>query len=231
MSKLLIKHKDIVVPGQELADGMDFLPAYGSFRDGEKIVATQVGLANVDGRLIKIISLNGKYNPRSGDTVIGKVMDMTFSNWYIDIGCANDAVLSTRDHAGYVDRGADLGKIFNFGDYLVAQVNKVTRGVIELTTKGPGLRVLGPGKIIKVNPTKVPRVIGKQGSMVTLIKEKTGCKITVGQNGIIWMQGDPENEMKAVNAIELIEKKAHLEGLTEEVTKFLDGKDGRKEKA
>ncbi len=221
MSELLVKQKDIVVPGQELAVGMDFLPAYGSYRDGDKIIANCVGLANIDGRLIKIIPLSGKYSPKRGDTVVGRVVDMSFSNWYVDIGCANDAVLSSRETGGYVDRGADLTKIYNFGDYIVAEISKVTRGVIEITTRGPGLRKLGSGRIIKVNPTKVPRIIGKQGSMVTLIKDKTGCRITVGQNGLVWIQGEPDKEMKALEAIKIIEKKAHLEGLTDEITKFL----------
>jgi exosome complex component RRP4 len=59
-----------------------------------------------------------------------------------------------------------------------------------LTLKSKGLGVLEDGRIIKINPHKVPRVIGKEGSMVSLIKSETGCEITVGQNGAIWIQGE-----------------------------------------
>ncbi|HLD12655.1 MAG TPA: exosome complex RNA-binding protein Rrp4 [Candidatus Nanoarchaeia archaeon] len=221
MGELHIQPKDIVVPGQILATGMDYLPTYDTFRDGDHIIAARVGLVNVDGRLIKLIPLNGRYFPKQGDQVIGRVVDMNFSNWYVDINFANDAVLSSRDTAEFIDRGADLSKIFCHGDYIVAEIAKVTRGTVELNMRGPGFRKLGPGKIIKVNSTKVPRIIGKQGSMITLIKEKTGCKITVGQNGLVWVSGEPAAEIKAIHAINLIEQKAHLEGLTDEVTKFL----------
>ena len=87
--------------------------------------------------------------------------------------------------------------------------------------KEPGLRRISGGRIISINSQKVPRVIGRQGSMITLVKEKTGCDITVGQNGLIWIKGTPEGELRAEKAIKLIEAKSHLEGLTEKMEKFL----------
>ena len=222
MSELIVKDKDIVVPGEILAVGMDFLPAGGAYREGEQIVASQLGLVNISNRLIKLIPLTGKYLPKKGDTVIGKVVTMTFSNWFIDIGCQNEGVMSLRDTSEFIDKGADLSQFYNFGDVVVAQVSKVTRGAIDLTMRGPGLRKLTPGKLVKVTPSKVPRIIGKEGSMITIIKDKTGCKIIVGQNGVIWISGTPEAEMLAYQAINLIQEKAHMEGLTDEVSKFLE---------
>ena len=224
MGELLVKAKEIVVPGQILANGMDFLPANGTFRESDNIIASQLGLANIDGRLIKIIPLNGKYTPKRGDTIIGRIVDMSFSNWYVDIGCANDAVMSSRDSTEFVEKGADLNQYYSFGDYISAQVTKVTRSTTEITMRAPGLRKLGPGKIMKVAPSKVPRIIGKQGSMISLIKDKTGTRIIVGQNGLVWVSGEPENVFIASDAIEMIEKKAHIEGLTEEITKFLESR-------
>jgi len=74
---------------------------------------------------------------------------------------------------------------------------------------------------IKVNPFKVPRIIGKQGSMVTIIKQATNCQVVVGQNGLIWLEGTPQDEVKAVSAIKKIEKESHMPGLTERIKKFL----------
>ena len=91
--------------------------------------------------------------------------------------------------------------------------------------KGPGLMKLIGGIIIDIDSTKVPRVIGKQGSMITLIKTKTNCKIMVGQNGKIWIKGDePKMELKAIEAIKLVERESHVEGLTMIVEKFLESK-------
>lgn len=224
MGKLLVKNKDIVVPGEELAVGMDFLPAGGAFRENDKIIASQLGLVSVSGRLIKLIPLTGRYNPKSGDTVIGKVTDISFSGWYIDIGYAYEANLSLRDATSeYINKGVDLTQYYNFGDVVAAKVVKVTRAkVVDLTMKGPGLRKLRGGKIIEVTPSKVPRIIGKQGSMISIIKEMTNCKIIVGQNGKVWIQGTPEMEIVATEAIMKIEQESHTDGLTDKVKNLLE---------
>lgn len=224
MSEILVKERDVVVPGEILAKGMDFVPAQGTFRDKEEIISNQLGLVGIDGRLIKVIALNGKYTPKREDTVIGTVVDMTFNSWFVDIGCTNDAVLSLRDTKEFIEKGSDLSQYYSFGDVIVANVANVTRGNIDLSMKDPGLRKLIGGMLIKINPSKVPRVIGKKGSMISMVKDKTQCKITVGQNGVVWIQGEPENELAAVQAIQRIERESYKEGLTDEMTKFLDSK-------
>lgn len=224
MGKLHVKEKDIVIPGEELADGMDYLPAAGTYRDGEKIIASQLGMISISGRLIKVMPLSGRYIPKAGDTVIGKVTNVSFSNWFIDVGYAYEGVMSLKDGTSeYIDRGADLSRYYDIGDYVVCKIVKVNKAMaIDLSMKGPGLRKLKGGKFVSVTPSKVPRIIGKQGSMINLIKEQTGCKVSVGQNGLVWIQGDdPEKESIATRAIEEIERKAHLSGLTDEITKFL----------
>jgi len=125
--------------------------------------------------------------------------------------------------ADFVSRGADLTSYYNFGDYLVVKIINVTsQKLIDVTMKGPGLRRLDEGRIIKVNAHKVPRIIGKQGSMVTMLKQYTDCRIIVGQNGIIWIQGSPEGELLAVQTIKEIEEKSHISGLTEQIKEFLE---------
>ena len=58
--------------------------------------------------------------------------------------------------------------------------------------------------------------------MVSMIKEATNCRIMVGQNGTVWVQGEPKNEIIAIEAIRKIEKLAHMSGLTDEIKKYLD---------
>ena len=91
MGELHVKERDIVVPGEVLATGMDFLPAGGAYRDKELIIASQVGLIAVSGRLVKVVALNWKYLPKKGDTVIGQVVEITQNNWFVDIGYMNDS--------------------------------------------------------------------------------------------------------------------------------------------
>ena len=75
---------------------------------------------------------------------------------------------------------------------------------------------------MEVSPSKVPRVIGKQGSMVSLIKDLTGSQIYVGQNGRIWLDGDDRDTAIAAMAIRLIEERAQAVGLTEAVRELIE---------
>lgn len=225
MAELKVKDKDIVVPGEILATGMDNLPAGGAFRENDSIIASHVGIVSIEGRLVKVVPLNTIYIPKNGDMVIGEVKDISGGGWYVDIGFMNEGVISLRDGSSdYIPRGADLANYYDYGDYIVAGVTNLARGrQPELTMKGPGLRKLTGGRIINVNTAKIPRIIGKQGSMVSMIKEKTDCRIIAGQNGAIWVSGaDPEKERFALEAIRMIDENAHHQGLTDEISKFLE---------
>jgi len=224
MSELKVKDKDIVVPGDIVAEGIDFLPSYGTYRLGDNILANRLGLIKIEGKVIKLIPLSGKYLPKKNDIIVGKVIDVNFSGWRVDTNSAYSAMLGLKDATSdFVRRGADLTKFYDIGDYMVAEIINVTsQNLIDLTLKGPGLRKVRGGRIITINPNKVPRVIGKQGSMVTIIKQSTGCQIIVGQNGVIWLEGTPQGEILAVRTIEKIEQESHISGLTERVQKFLE---------
>ncbi|MBI2144126.1 RNA-binding protein [Candidatus Woesearchaeota archaeon] len=232
MGELLMADKSIVVPGEEVASGMDFLPTEGVYRDGEKLVSSKLGLLAVDGRLVKIIPLAGKYLPKRGDVIVGKVVDVAISGWVVDINSAYTAMLSMKEaSAEFIARGADLTRYFTFGDYIVTKIINVTsQNLVDLTMKGPGLRKLSEGRIVAVAPNKVPRIIGKQGSMVSMIKDATGCKVIVGQNGVVWLQGEPDNELLAVTTLRKIEGESHISGLTDRVKAFLDEEVGKLKK-
>ncbi len=222
---LLVKAREIVVPGQVLAKGMDFLPSEGTYRDNNEIISNKLGLVSIDGRVLKVISLTGAYIPKENDIVIGKIADMGFSGWFVDINCAYLANLSIRDVIDFIDRGADLTKYYDFNDLIVSKVVKITRFKnVDLTMKAPGLRKIKGGKIIEVTPTKVPRIIGKQGSMISMIKEYSKCNIIVGQNGRVWIQGDnAKDELLATKAIMKIEEASHVDGLTNKIKDLLEG--------
>jgi len=230
MGKLLTEDKSIVIPGEVLAEGMDYLPSLGTYREDQNIYAKILGLVSIAGRTIKLIPLSGRYSPKKGDTLICKVKDVTFSGWMLDTNCAYQAMLGMKDATSdFIQRGADLRQYYDLGDYLVCTITNVTtQKLIDVSMKGPGLMKLKGGRIIEVNPYKVPRIIGKQGSMVSMIKQATDCRITVGQNGIVWISGAPENELVVIETLRMIEEQSHLSGLTDKVKAFLEKKTGKK---
>lgn len=223
MSDIIVQERDVVVPGEILATGMDYLPGENTYRENENIYSKVLGLASISSRVIKITPLAGPYVPTVGDKIIARVIDITFSGWRFDTATAYSALLNIRDATTrFVKKDEDLSKIMAIGDYAVVMIVNVTsQNLIDLTMKEPGLHKIFGGRIISINSQKVPRVIGKKGSMISLIKDKTGCEITIGQNGLIWIKGSAAGELKAETAIKLIEKKSHLEGLTEKMEKYL----------
>jgi exosome complex component RRP4 len=225
MSEILVEERKIVVPGETLASGMDYVPGENTYREQEKIFSKALGLVNVSGRVIKITPLNGPYLPKIGDKIIVKVIDIAMSGWRVYTNTAYSAMLNVKDASTrYIRKGEDLSQILAIDDYAIVVITNVTsQRLIDVGMRDPGLRKIEGGRVIKINCQKVPRVIGKKASMISLIKDKTGCEITVGQNGLIWVKGTPEGELKAQQAIKMIEEKSHLSGLTEKVQTFLGG--------
>jgi exosome complex component RRP4 len=57
--------------------------------------------------------------------------------------------------------------------------------------------------------------------MVNLIKEKTGCNVTIGQNGWIWIRGsNMDQEIRARKAIEHIAEQVFVDGLTDKMEEW-----------
>ena len=225
MSEILIEERKIVVPGEVLAIGLDYVPGENTYREEDKIFSKVLGLAAVSGRVIKITPLAGPYMPTVGDKIIGRITDIAFSGWRVDTNTAYSAMLNVKDATTrFIKKEEDLSKILAIDDYIIVDIINVTsQRLIDVSMRELGLKKIQGGRIIEINSQKVPRVIGKKASMITLIKEKTGCEITVGQNGLIWILGSPEGEAAAERAIKMIEEKSHLSGLTEQVEAFLRG--------
>jgi exosome complex component RRP4 len=163
--------------------------------------------------------------PIVGDLVIGKVIDMKLSGWIIDINAPYSAILFTSDafDRSFNARKDEMSDFLKVGDLIFAKVNAFdrTRDPI-LTIRDQGLGKVNRGRVIKITSTKIPRLIGRKGSMVNMVKRETGCQITIGQNGIVLVSGkNPELEALAILAIRTIEKNAHTLGLTDKISKLL----------
>ncbi len=215
------QNRELVIPGELLAEG-DYLLGEGTFRKEDKVYSSLLGLVDSKERFIKVIPLSGKYMPHPRDLVIGVITDIAFSNWSVDLNSPYTGIISISNATErYIENGEDLSKIYNIGDVVLAKVIDVSQSmVVGLTMKDRGLFKLREGRLITISPTKVPRVIGKQGTMVQMLKTMTGCKIVVGQNGRVWIDG--KNANAAIEAVRLIEREAHTSGLTDKVKEFLE---------
>jgi len=220
-SKDIDSSRKIVVPGETIVSGDSYLPGEGVRREGDDIVASRFGLADVSDKLIKIIPLSGVYIPRRGNVVIGTVVDIIGKGWLLDIGGASKAFLGLAEVPKYINQN-EMAEHFNFGDSVVGKIYSISGRGIDLSVKNRGQGKLDDGLLIDINPNKVPRVIGKEGSMVNIIKDATGCNITVGQNGVVWVKGeDIDEEIKTKKIIEFICENSAISGLTGKVEDFI----------
>ena len=213
--------REIVVPGDLLAISSK-KAGPGTYSEGGKIFAAQLGIKSVRPDSISVVPLSGQYIPMRGDLVIGKVIDVGPSNWLIDINSPYPAPLHVNEVPWRVEFG-ETSKFMSVGDVLLLKVEGVDEVKrISVSMQDHGLRKLTGGMVMEVSPSKVPRVIGKNGSMIQMLKNLTGCRIYVGQNGRIWIDGELDHILKAVKAVRMIEEEAHNLGLTERVKRFLE---------
>lgn len=227
MTELLKKEKDFVTPGEKLVVSMEYLPGRNCFREGDNLHAKKTGLLHVSGRVLSVIALNGVYMPQRDDMIIGEVLDIQSNGWVVDVGAPYQAYLPLSGVRGYLDAGRqDLSKVYDVGDMIYGKIKMVSSTQsIHISMFDRMCRKFSGGRIVKVNPAKVPRIIGKSGSMIDMIKNKTGCRVVVGQNGVMWMEGDcKETEEFVLGLIDTIQEKSHMDGLTNEIEKILDKK-------
>jgi len=216
--------KQLVAPGDLLAEG-DYVPGDSTYKENGKIYANRLGLVDYEGRRVHVVALKAFYVPAPGDTVIGKVVETTPGGWVIDIKAPHPARLRASDvvERSFKPETTDLPSIFDVGDLIIANVvaSDRTRDPL-LTVREPGLGKIMRGQLVEVTPTKIPRVIGRQGSMVGMMKRETGCQLTIGQNGLILINGrSPKDERLAVMALRKIEAESHTSGLTDRVTEMI----------
>ncbi|MEI6731851.1 MAG: KH domain-containing protein [archaeon] len=219
----VIKKRKIVVPGEIIVSGEDFLPSEGTRREGENVVAARYGLSEEAGRVVKVIPITGSFIPRRNNVVIGRVVDITFSGWLVDIDWAQSGFLPIDESPKFINKN-EMDQFLAIGDTVAAKIWSVKPKGLDLSLNSRGLGKLEGGFMFRISPNRVPRVIGREGSMINLIKEKTGCEITVGQNGWIWMNSETvDASIKARRVVEFIADNFSSEGLTEKVEEMLSG--------
>jgi len=155
--------------------------------------------------------------PEVNDIVIGKVIDVLSNGWLVDINSPYIGKLSLKDI------GMDPNDIYTYGDYILCQIVRMTKNkLIDLDIKKK--EKLNDGLILKVDPARIPRVIGKNSSMLNLIKQYLKIDIIIGKNGRIYLNGDINEVSKAVDIIRFIINNSYKRGLTEKVKEILENK-------
>jgi len=229
---IFFEKKQLVTPGELLAEG-EYLPGENTYMEENKIFASRIGLVDTDNKKVNVVALRAFYVPKMGDIVIGTVVEVGFNGWTVDIKSPYTALLRASDVLSrpFKPQADELSAVLNAGDLIVAKIASYDRAHDpQLTVGEPGLGKITRGQILHVTPTKIPRVIGRKGSMISMIKQETGCQIILGLNGVILVTGkEPEDEEIAIEAIKKIEEESHTSGLTDRITQLLKERKGKVE--
>ncbi len=220
---LFVEKRSIVVPGEVLAEGKYLLGPNTYVKNG-KIYASKLGLFDFNQDKITVVPFKGAYIPNINDQVIGKIVDVGLSGWIVDIFSPYEALLPASEIQDKRSKiKVDLTKILDLGDLILAKVVAFDRTRDPLLTiKEEGLGRITSGRIVEIPPTKIPRLIGKKGSMINMLKNETKCEIYVGQNGVVLISGkNALNEELAVEAINKIAVEAHTQGLTDRIKEMI----------
>lgn len=240
MSENTSETREIVIPGEILSNDTDMIPGRGAIREGNnKIISIFIGLKDIRGKYVNVVPLKGTYTPEMGDKVIGKIVDKTAVKWRVDINGKTTGILkpsevldskSRRSYGGGQRKGRSSREdeinamdMFKLGDMLICTVVSTDRvSDPVLSTLGESLGKINNGIVIDIDVPKIPRVIGKRGSMIKLLKDLTHCKMFVSKNGRIWLSGKTEKyERLLIDVIYKIEREAHTTGLTDRVQNYI----------
>ncbi len=218
--------RELLLPGDVIQDE-DVKPGRGTFKKDNKIYAAKLGVKTIRAGFVNIAAQSGRYDPKKGDKVIGTVTDVNSSIWMVDVNAPFPAVLHVNDVPWRVEFG-DTKKYIDVEDAILVKISNVDElKKVQINMNEEGLRKLNNGQIIEIAPSQVPRVIGRKGSMITMLKNYTDCRIFVGQNGRIWVDGPLEGQYIAVKAIQMIEEKAQVVGLTDAIEQYLKNETGK----
>ncbi len=215
------KTRNLVYPGDLTSERSKPLRSLWTYAVGRKRYSGVVGIPQKDG---DVIPLKGKYIPKVNDLIIGIISDVQPVYWLVDIYSPYSGVLHANETNWEIKFG-ETAKYLEVEDAIIAKIQAVdeTKRVF-ITMKDPRARKITSGALFFFPASKVARIVGKGGSMISMLKQKTKCSIVVGQNGVVWVDGEPEMMLVVGQALEMISRYSHVIGLTALVSEFIDKK-------
>ena len=216
-----------VIPGDVITSG-PYRPEQNVTLVGDKIISTTIGISEIYDDGVRVIPLTGKYFPKINDLVIGKVISHTSLSWELDINSPYVGFLPAQDVFGrdFSAHADELSSRLVGGDLVAARIANFDRTRDPLVTIADrDLGKIDSGELMSISPSKVPRLIGKRGTMIQAIEEATNVGVTIGQNGWVVVFGeDPNGLLKAKKAIRMVDEQAHVANLTDKVKEMLESK-------
>jgi len=196
--------KRLVIPGEMVSDQRKRLGSNVFVSDG-KIFSKVLGITDAEGERASVVPLEGKYLPQQEDVIIGVVTRVVFAGYGLNINSFTES---------FIPKSAVRDEL-RVGDLVSAKISYVNE--LREAEIGFPRRMFG-GEVIEVIPVRTPRLIGKNGSMLELLKQGTGCEIVIGKNGRVWARGGNSELLRKV--VLFINDNSYKSNLTNSVEEF-----------
>ena len=219
-----MSESQFVLPGDVIVTG-DYRPEQNVILDGDRLMSTAVGFSEIEDNLVTVTPLTGLYTPKTDDLVIGKIVSHNALSWEVDINSYYPGILTAFDIFGkdYSASRDDLSLKLNTCDVILARIANVGSRDPLITINGQNLGKIDSGELVRISPAKVPRLIGKQGSMIQTIEAATNTSITIGQNGLIVFACDNSTSLKkSIACIKMVDLLLDDSNLEKKIQNMLD---------
>jgi exosome complex component RRP4 len=213
-----------VLPGDIIVTG-DYRPEQNVILEGDRLMSTAIGFSEIKDDLVTVTPLTGLYTPKTDDLVIGKIVSHNALSWEVNINSYYPGILIASDVFGkdYSPSRDDLSLKLNTGDIVLARIANVNSRDPLITIIGENLGKIDSGELVKISPTKIPRLTEKNGSMIETIEGSTNATITVGQNGLVLLKCDNSAGLKkAIASVKMIGMIQYEVNIEDKIQNILD---------
>lgn len=199
----------LVTPGEAIGASTGVRAGTGTLSQGENIIATRLGWVKELNGTVSVDPINAAYMPRSGDLVIGVVESVRNNLWFADVNGPFNGLLPMSLAPWKVEFGAARIHM-DVGDVMLARVQEVDEAHnVVLTMKGVGLRRLKEGMMSEISMNHISRLRGDGDSTLRALKEASDCRIIVGENGRVWVDGDAAGVSFMRQVLDLVRNGGH----------------------
>ena len=199
----------LVTPGMAIGPLTGMRVGSGAISHNNEIIATKLGWVREFNGTISVDPITSPYLPRSGDLIIGTVAEVRNNLWFMNINGSFQGLLPMSLAPWKVEFG-HARQHMDIGDSALARVQEVDEcHNVVLTMKGVGLRRLSQGAVVEVPINHLDRIRGENNTNLDRLKDVSDCRIIVGENGRVWIDGDDDGISWTRQALEIAKQHGH----------------------
>lgn len=185
-----------LLPGDVVCSSAGRIWGHGTVVNNEDIISVYFGTPTHIDMLTSVTPLVGlQYIPEVGDVVVGRVVHIANKKWKLNTHSSCDTFLSLSaiNLPGTVQRRKseedemNMHDIFNIGDLLVCEVQKVSKNGAALHTRNDLYGKLTSGLLVTASFTKLMPLRSRFISTGNI-------KLVAGCNGMIWISTNSEEK-------------------------------------